>query len=536
MKSTQSALERFRWSMGWAHTWLGIAFSTILFVAFWAGSLTVFDREIDAWMMPELRIARPEAVSFDETVIPYLEEAQPDLGSSVFIETPSERRSAIRLVYFSSGELNFVYLHPESGAQLDLTDSQGGRGFFYNLHYMLHVEWMNLGLFAVAVAAVGMLVVITSGLFIHRKLIQDFFTFRPKKSLRRSTLDLHNLMSMIALPSHIFFPFTGVLIMAVTYFPWSVATPYDNDISQYREDVFGYARTASGVEASASLASIDEMLERTVRAIQVSKETDRAIWPDRIYIQNYGDENAVVEVSNTFPTQHVETGDGRVVFDPYTGALLEQIALTAPVKQTSSWLKGAHYIQFDNWLVRWLMFAAGIAGCVMIATGNLFWMRARVRKAQPDSNGVKLVRGMTVGSVTGLLLASVAYFVINRLLPHEAELLGRDRSDLEVWTFFLIWLFSFVHAALREKSAWADQAFAIGFLATFAVILNWVTTGATMLSPEGYLPISIVMMDGFLLAVAALAIWSGFRLHGVAAVPVRSKLADAHEATPINTE
>ena len=55
-----------RRSMSWLHTWAGVVLGSLLFAIFWMGTLSVFDREIDRWMMPATRIAAPaEPVSLD---------------------------------------------------------------------------------------------------------------------------------------------------------------------------------------------------------------------------------------------------------------------------------------------------------------------------------------------------------------------------------------------------------------------------------------------------------------------------------------
>ena len=42
----------FRASLSWLHTWTGVLLGGLLLAVFWSGSLVVFDREIDRWMLP----------------------------------------------------------------------------------------------------------------------------------------------------------------------------------------------------------------------------------------------------------------------------------------------------------------------------------------------------------------------------------------------------------------------------------------------------------------------------------------------------
>ena len=55
--------KTFRDSMQWLHTWAGLCLGTVLFAVFWMGTLSVFDREIDRWMMPATRLAPTELTS-----------------------------------------------------------------------------------------------------------------------------------------------------------------------------------------------------------------------------------------------------------------------------------------------------------------------------------------------------------------------------------------------------------------------------------------------------------------------------------------
>lgn len=50
-----SGNRTFRQPMTWLHRWAGLLLGWLLFAIFLTGTLTVFDKEIDWWMQPELR-------------------------------------------------------------------------------------------------------------------------------------------------------------------------------------------------------------------------------------------------------------------------------------------------------------------------------------------------------------------------------------------------------------------------------------------------------------------------------------------------
>src|SRR5690606_33551592 len=60
-----SMFANFRQSMAWLHTWFGLALGFVLMVVFFFGTLSVFDREIDRWTIPETRFDAQPMPRFD---------------------------------------------------------------------------------------------------------------------------------------------------------------------------------------------------------------------------------------------------------------------------------------------------------------------------------------------------------------------------------------------------------------------------------------------------------------------------------------
>ena len=128
--------------------------------------------------------------------------------------------------------------------------------------------------------------------------------------------------------------------------------------------------------------------------------------------------------------------------------------------------------------MRWLYFLGGLGGCVMIATGMLFWLRSRERKMDRNALGFRAVEALTIGSVTGIILATGAFLIANCLLPEDVSSGGVGRADVEVRMFFAVWIAALVHAAIVRHRAWAHQCWGIAALAILAAILNWATSDA----------------------------------------------------------
>lgn len=510
--------EHFRQSMGWLHTWLGVALAAVLFAVFWTGTLTVFDKEIDQWAKPELRIAPPKQVSLDKLVLPRLASFDTGPDSVIWIGPPRERLPAIRVFFDdAAGESHEELIDPRTGAAIAPTDSDAGE-FFFRFHFMLHMPG-SIGYYIVGLAAVGMMVLIISGIFIHRKIFQEFFTFRPRKKTRRAVLDFHNLTSVVALPFHFLIPFSGLLILATTYLPWSMGVPYQGDLRQLRSDQLAYEERKiepAGTPGGA-IGSLDGLRDRA-EAIWRAEEGQAASSAEWIAIFNAKDANAYVVVERYFPDRRVAIGPDQIVFDAASGKIIGRFG-PGPMNYANNWIEGLHWIQFDHWPLRWLYFLAGLMGCAMIGSGLLFWIEARLAKGRPDPAAVRVVRAISIGSITGIIVATCAFLIANRLLPRTIGFTDVHRHDLEIWIFFGIWLVTFVHASLRGKRAWREQCFAIAVGACAAVLLNWLTTGMHPLAAIR----PVVIMDMLLLAGSAVAGLAarrlGRRAQGAVAAP-----------------
>lgn len=527
--------NRVRKSMAWPHTWAGVLLGSVLFAIFWMGTLSVFDREIDRWMQPGTRLAattRP--LSFDRDVIPAARSVaaqSPQWGFNL----PTERMPVLRFFYRDGDQFVTRAIDPNTGALVADQGSHAGTGFIFPFHYRLHISWLDLGYWIVGVAGMAMLFLLVSGVIIHRKIFSDFFLFRPKKRLQRASLDLHNLSGVLVLPFHFVITLSGLIIFISIYFPLGTVGAYGygkEGSDQFVQEAYGNFKRPKANQA-APLASVDAMVAEAERQWPGGQAHFVRVW-------HPGDANAYVEVRRSYAhdvTMHLD----RITFDGATGSVLHRFE-GAPVMKAQRFISGMHFIQFEHWLLRWLYFFAGLSGCVMIATGFLFWLEARrANHAKRGLAGVRVVEAMTIGSVTGIIIATLAFFVINRLLPLDVSVAGQDRAALEMWVFYLAWLGTFMHAALRPAKpaaqpavrAWREQCWAIATLALAAVLLNWLTTGDHLLKTlaVGYWPVA--GFDLALVASAVLALLTGRKLRRREAADrgVQTTIAAADEAS-----
>jgi uncharacterized iron-regulated membrane protein len=470
--------QQFRASMRWLHKWIGLILGALLFTVFWMGTLSVFDKEIDQWMQPEIRFNLSSKQIDVDSIVEKIKAMKPDDKlSSLLIYLPSKRKPYIEVNgRFKTSKIINERFHPETGESLGKSNSRAGSGFIYPMHYRLQ-GIQGLGYWFIAFATLFMMVLLVTGVVIHRKIFADFFTFRKHKKLPRATLDLHNITGTIFLPFHFLICLSGLTIFAGWYI--SLTSSITQSINNkdrtvelfYAADDYGYyKRPASEIPA--------EMLKLAPLIAQAEK-----IWAnrygenasvDRIDVNHYGDKNAYIEIRRHFPSNRTEAHSDSINFDGINGEILKDF-VASPIRKIRTWLEGFHQIQFDHWPIRWLYFIAGLSGCILIATGFVYWISNRTdEKGHRELLNVRLVEALSIGSITGCIAATASLFVVNRLIAMSDA--NFDRSELEIKVFFCVWLFTFVHAVIRKSSAWLDQCWLIAALCLSAVLLNWFTT------------------------------------------------------------
>ena len=526
-------LPTFRLSMAWLHTWFGLVFGYLLIVVFFFGALSVFDREIDRWAMPQTRFAPQPMPSFDTMLAPIfaritpeaheLEEARERVGGPLPDTLPTLNWSAYTthrdpvLSLFAEFAVpnphdpdDHVHGHatidPRSGRLLPDDRLKIGSEFFYPMHYGLNLTWKDLGYWIVGLAALAMLAALVSGVVIHRRIFREFFTFRPRKHLQRSVLDLHNLTGVVALPFHFFFALTGLTIFAGMYLPVSetMLKPQAEAAAIADAQAKGLPFKPAGVRAP--LASVDAMVVEAKRRWAVRGMPGEVGF---LVVNHVGDRNSYVTLYRAGSDRVTLVGQA-IHFDGPSGRVLHEEPPPTPVQSVNDFLTGLHLQHFEHWLLRWLYVMGGLAGAVCIATGFLFFVEKRKRQhAKAGLGGARWADAMAVASVAGMLVAALAMLVANRLLP---DTLPR-RGQWEMAAFWAAWGLSFVHAAWRSapvrqarlSPAWREQCVAIAVLAYAAVLLNWTSTGDHLLKTLAEPDWPVAGVDLALLATGTLA-------------------------------
>jgi len=477
-----------RQSMAWLHTWSGLLLGWLLLAMFVTGTSAYFREEISLWMAPELHHSEPSPET-PALAWAALNDKAPD-AKSWDLRLPDARSPVAELRWQpntpaapDSGRRRGEQAVMDAGTG-DLLSPRASRGgdFLYRFHFELYGVPRIWARWLVCVATMFMLVAIISGVITHKKIFKDFFTFRPGKG-QRSWLDSHNATAVLALPFHFMITYSGLLIFMVMLMPWGMNAAYQDGWRGFFQDVFPRDEATSEAGAPATLTDIAPLVSRTEAAFEQPVRRISVDWPNR--------DNAVIRVSTDKApavTDRRRGGNPTLVFNGTDGTLLERQPGDEAIPgafRVYNLFVNLHLARFADPMVRGLFFLFGLGGTAMVATGMLLWVSKRTQQLRGKAPGgaLRLVNGLNIASLTGLLGALAAYFAANRLLP--VEWAGRESWEIRV--FFLAWLLALGHALLRpNRRGWIEQLAAITVLWASLPVLNLATTDSHLFSATAW--------------------------------------------------
>jgi len=520
--------SHFRQSMAWLHTWASLLIGWLLFFIFVTGTASFFMYDLTRWMEPE----RPLETGIRQA--PQARQAEWMLDF-LGVQAPGAREWEIKLPHAAN--------HPANGASrthLLAVSFPGGRTWWFDpltgqlkqppavrateggeafirLHHQFHYMDKMTGIYLAGLCAFLALAAVVSGVIVHKKIFQDFFTFRPGKG-QRSWLDAHNVSSVVALPFFVMILYTGLVYYSDNY----LATP-EKVINQFRQEAPARPEHLPiGERPAVPMNDVIAKAEQVFGNGQVGQLMVKRLQGLGLVVDAMRPHGAELTRSDT---------DATVVrFDAFSG---ERLPVMGGHGQGTVWFRtlvSLHEAWYATYPLRWLHFLSGLLGCVMVATGLVLWVVKRREKHARRGDapwGVRLVACLNVAVIAGLPIAVAAFFWANRLLPVDIA----ERPAWELDVMFIAWGWLFCYAAFRpEKRAWVEifglAAAAFGLLP----LLNALTTdrhlGVTVLAGDWPLAGVDLTMLAFGVVFASLA----WRLHQRwfgAKVPMTSRPLEA---------
>ena len=396
------------------HTWAGILAGMMLFVAFYAGGLSMFVPELSHWARAEP--GRAGASQDADALLSAFFQAYPQADRATLVlaspgnaapymrwgkrgEPPRQveldAQGTLRPLAATGHEAGrFVdYLHRKGGLPLPLDASEPVIGTVSMLYALALVS--------------GVIVLLPS-------LVKDLFVVRFARNAKRLWLDLHNLLGIASLPFHV--------VMAL-----SAAVFCLHDWIYDAQGHLIYPQGLRAVEARAQVPRTPVPPDRAAWRAPSQLTADAArsapgFQPTSLDYRGLGTPRAAVYIAGTDDAHFKRRPrEGIAVLDPATGALVQDGMLPGQgsgLARTLVSFFALHFGSYGGEPVRVLYAVLGVMGALLFYTGNVLWIESRTKRlrgqpAQCDQpRHVRWVAalnlGVCLGCVAGLPAALVA--------------------------------------------------------------------------------------------------------------------------------
>lgn len=427
------------------HALTGVVSGLFIFVVSLSGVFALFEEELVTWEQPALRIALPETYV---PLMPLLTEFAGELGHDgkalhVDVHLPTSAtpyyEASVRVPRPEGGgsETRFRRWHPETGDVLPQPQT-GLVHWLVNFHGSLMLP-RTYGRAVVAVSGLFLMLSIFSGVVIHRKILNEMFTWRFDRSIRVKWQDSHKALSVWGLPFHLVIALTGLWLGVVALLlPVTATLSLKGDIGAVLEALEGEQVEASGV--TAELVSLDALMPEMTRLAGTPLHG--------IHIERWGDETATYQFQ--YRPKSVLTGMAVIDVNAIDGEVLGQRDALRPgiTFHIVSAISTLHFASFGGIFVKALYALLGVALCVIAATGMMIWLEKRRfgRQGQYSDDCYRLLGQVVSGVCLGSLAASFAIFYADKLLTLHA-----DRTLWIGFVFFAVWVAVLLYAVCRRN-------------------------------------------------------------------------------------
>jgi len=434
------------------HSWVGVITGILLFVIAFTGAVSVFARpDLKLWANESLH--QPSAAT-PQIIAELIHDAAANTDESfhheihAFLPSPSVWTNLVLILEQDHDEdpdaqALWLEYHPQTlelikrwqGDTEELFDqrSQDMSDFISGFHADLHLG--RVGLILTGLLGLTLMASIATGLFIHRKILKELFSFRPHRSFRLLLTDTHKVISVWGILFHSMIGFTGAFLGLATVLlvPAAAFVSFSGDQEKLLETL--------SPEVYPVLSS--NYADMQVQPILEQIYNDQKIEPLRISIYGWGDKNAVGFV-DTFNQSRMPRENYK--FQMATAQQLETSTRFETVGGVSGQILDViyplHFGNFGGIAVKILWAVLGVSTSLIALTGMMIWVERRAFGSEGNlskQNYQRLSR-LTIGSCAGLVVACCGLFWFQRL-AHDWVSVG----------FFCVWGVALLYSLLRNN-------------------------------------------------------------------------------------
>jgi uncharacterized iron-regulated membrane protein len=454
------------------HTWTGITAGMFLFIAFYAGSITVFAEPLARWSSSPAPVRLTSLAQSDELIARTLA-VRPDAAKEFTLHLGDTEDVWARLTWRKGKDDKTPWSADISSAG-DLRLAQSYRSsladFVDNIHRTAGIPGANdIGETVMGVVSAVYAVALVSGLIVVLpSLVKDLFALRIGPNLKRMWLDAHNVVGVVSLPFHIVIALSAVVFcLHEPLYDTLDYVVYDGRL----KSIMAASNPFNAIkkdERPASMLPVNALLDRV-------KTAAPSFVPVEMRYRNAGLRGASVQVWG-YDTRYMTRGKGFAVLSPVTGEIANADYLPG---REGTWTGvvatffALHFATFGGDAVRVCYFLLGIAGAFLFYSGNLLWIESR-RRIERRNGGLvtqktsaRLMSAATVGVCLGAICAISITIVAGKWLN------GRV-ANIDVWhngAYYFVFVASVLWSFLRGAAAASVELLWLAALATAALPL-----------------------------------------------------------------
>lgn len=434
------------------HSWVGIVCGLALFIAFYAGSITMFEAPLQRWASAPMSISEhtplektPELVEkvlaeYPKAAINYEITLEPGIERPARMSWSSGPRGSGTTYYAELGEDGSLQVHSEGPSAVGqlVDDLHRQIGILIDHDIAMPIMGTISLLYFIALVS-GVIVLLPT-------LVKDLFILRIGKNLKRMWLDLHNALGLFSLPFHIIMALTAVVFAFHDQFYGAQGVLLEKN-----------GRAPAEVQVQHHQPPLNP--QQIVARLQEQAPGFEPIYLNYHFDKDHGLEMRVAGSNSRYGMRGATFGYAGV--DPFTGDIT--VTSYMPGEQdgwfaTVTSFFALHFGNFGGNPVRWAYFLLGLAGAVLFYTGNLLWIETHRKKRRKgyehlgvtQTRASKILGALTVGVCLGCIAGISTTIAAAKLLPLRA--IGADamftwHSGIYYGVFILAIAWAFVRGA-----------------------------------------------------------------------------------------
>ncbi|QDO92573.1 PepSY domain-containing protein [Formosa sediminum] len=306
--------------------------------------------------------------------------------------------------------------------------------FIYHLHYFDQLP--TVGVYISGVLSLFFLVALITGVIVHwKKLIENFFTFRLKNSIKLLWTDAHTALGVIGLPFQFIFAVTGSFFgLASLFIILNTLVIYEGDQQKL---IAAVAPAFINVEKAGEPLKSKESLN--LLALKANDELHlNNHYTLTAKILNYNDKNGRFILNYRDNVGKNFYGNAYIMYNLSNGSIVSKKVIDSQgwdFATSLETMRKLHFGTYGGYFLRLVYFLLSLLTCFVILSGVMIWLEVRNNKKYAKKLKFnRNVGAIFIGNCMGLFPAIAYFFCLAKIIPQSP-----DRFGIMEQSFYMFW-------------------------------------------------------------------------------------------------